>query len=144
MPEYGRPVAPGPVRRNAIRGSWQRAHAACGAPPLAAVLPLLHPTLVAIADEAMHKMVVTDPQGHVLWWAAGHRVWTHHCWTCAACPIRDPGSGGLIGLVDVSRPARNFHPTTLALVAAAARLAEGHLATRLAAREMAACFLTRP
>lgn len=147
--------------------------------PLAAVLPLLRDTLVSIADEAMHMMIVTDAQGHILWregqrdvlrraervglvegtrWtedsigtnamgtalAAGravqihsaeHLVRTYHSWTCAACPIHDPDSGEVIGAVDVTGPARTFHPTTLALVVAAARLAEGHLAAQLAMRD---------
>lgn len=35
--------------------------------PLAAVLPMLRDSLVAIADEAMHMMIVTDAEGHILW-----------------------------------------------------------------------------
>ncbi|GAA0602819.1 GAF domain-containing protein [Kutzneria viridogrisea] len=35
--------------------------------PLNEVLPLLRDTLVAIADEAMHVMIVTDAEGHILW-----------------------------------------------------------------------------
>jgi hypothetical protein len=35
--------------------------------PLNAVMPLLRGTLVSIADEAMHVMLVTDAKGHVLW-----------------------------------------------------------------------------
>jgi hypothetical protein len=35
--------------------------------PLAAVLPLLRSTLVSIADEAMHMMLVTDADGTILW-----------------------------------------------------------------------------
>lgn len=147
--------------------------------PLCAVLPLLRDTLVSIADEAMHMMIVTDAQGHILWregqrdvlskadtiglvegarWteesagtnamgtalaadravrihSAEHLVRSLHRWTCAAAPIHDPDTGDLIGAVDVTGPARTFHPTTLCLVTAAARLAENLLATRLAMRE---------
>lgn len=131
MPESGRPATADALQR------------ACGGSPLAAVLPQLNATLEAIADEAMRKIVVTDANGRVLWRAAGRPVRIHHLWTCAACPIRDPGSGSMIGAVDVSRPARRFHPTTIALLTAAARLAEGHLATRLAVREMVAGLTTR-
>ncbi|WP_246086117.1 GAF domain-containing protein [Pseudonocardia hydrocarbonoxydans] len=150
-----------------------------GAHPLAAVIPVLRDTLVSIADEAMHMMIVTDAQGHILWregqrdvlrraegvglvegtrWtedsigtnamgtalaadravqihSAEHLVRTYHSWTCAACPIHDPDSGEVIGAVDVTGPVRTFHPTTLALVVAAARLAEGHLGARLAMRD---------
>jgi hypothetical protein len=35
--------------------------------PLAEVLPLLRSTLVSIADEAMHMMLVTDADGVILW-----------------------------------------------------------------------------
>lgn len=35
--------------------------------PLAQVLPMLRDSLVAIADEAMHMMIVTDAEGHILW-----------------------------------------------------------------------------
>jgi hypothetical protein len=35
--------------------------------PLGAVLPLLRSTLVSIADEAVHIMVVTDADGTILW-----------------------------------------------------------------------------
>jgi len=35
--------------------------------PLAQVLPLLRSTLVGVADEALHVMVITDATGHVLW-----------------------------------------------------------------------------
>lgn len=147
--------------------------------PLAPVLPLLRRTLLEIADEAMHTMIVTDERGLVLWregqrdvrrrtervglvegspraWeaigttamrtapaadeavpvhSAEHLVRTRHPWTCAAAPIHDPDTGSLLGAVDVTGPARAFHPTTLALVVAAARLAEGHLAAQVAVRD---------
>src|SRR6185312_15228837 len=35
--------------------------------PLGAVLPLLRSTLVSIADEAVHVMIVTDADGTILW-----------------------------------------------------------------------------
>ena len=41
----------------------------------------------------------------------------------------------MVGVVDVTGPERTFHPTTLALVVAAARLAEGFLRTQLAVRD---------
>jgi GAF domain len=192
--------APATLPREVVSESWRRSLAAHvdpdhGGPPLvyehreitrvrdghplAAVLPLLRDTLVSIADEAMHMMIVTDARGLILWregqrdvlrtaergglvegtrWSedsigtnamgtalaadhavqihsAEHLVRTYHRWTCAASPIHDPETGAMIGAVDVTGPARTFHPTTLALVVAAARLAEGHLATQLAMRD---------
>ncbi|HZG91151.1 MAG TPA: GAF domain-containing protein [Pseudonocardia sp.] len=78
------PAAPRPL----VSESWQRSLAARVDPdrrlppvvvapdelpdmrdahPLAAVLPLLRSTLVSIADEAMHMMLVTDADGVILW-----------------------------------------------------------------------------
>ncbi|WP_328350812.1 GAF domain-containing protein [Mycobacterium sp. NBC_00419] len=59
--------------------------------------------------------------------SAEHFVRSHHSWTCAGAPIRDPRTGHVIGVVDVSGPAATVHPTTVALVDAVARLAESHL-----------------
>ncbi|MFC5993729.1 GAF domain-containing protein [Pseudonocardia hispaniensis] len=147
--------------------------------PLAAVLPVLRDTLLGIADDAMHMMIVTDVHGHILWreghrdvlqraervglvegtrWSedcigtnamgtalaadsavqihsAEHLVRAYHRWTCAAAPIHHPESGELIGAVDVTGPLQTFHPTTFALVIAAARLAENHLAAQLSVRD---------
>ncbi|MFH8568172.1 GAF domain-containing protein [Streptomyces sp. NPDC017993] len=66
----------------------------------------------------------------VLVHSAEHFVRSHHQWTCAAAPLHDPRDGRLLGTVDVSGPAQSFHPTTLPLVSAVARLAEGELRTR--------------
>ncbi|MER6308299.1 GAF domain-containing protein [Streptomyces sp. NPDC001739] len=66
----------------------------------------------------------------VLVHSAEHFVRSHHQWTCAAAPLHDPRDGRLLGTVDVSGPAQSFHPTTLSLVSAVARLAEGELRTR--------------
>lgn len=150
-----------------------------GAHPLAPAMALLRETLLGVADEARHMMIVTDEHGHILWrdgsrdvlrrgdraglvegtrWSedtvgtnamgtalaadsavtihsAEHLVRGFHCWTCAAAPIHDPEDGRLIGVVDVTGPVTSFHPATLALVVAAARLAENHLATLAAARD---------
>lgn len=79
---------PGLAPRPIISESWQRSLAARVDPekptppvvyapddlptlraehPLDAVMPLLRSTLVSIADEAMHVMLVTDAEGHILW-----------------------------------------------------------------------------
>jgi hypothetical protein len=105
--------------------------------PLAPVLPLLHDTLLAVADETGHRMVVTDAQGRVLW-REGGRGGPRRPRTPAARPVRDPATGEVVGAVDVTGPAHRFHPTTLALVDAAAQLAEAHLAARLAVRRVVA------
>src|SRR6478609_5749888 len=58
---------------------------------------------------------------------AEHYLRSHHPWTCAGAPIKDPRTGQVIGVVDVSGPAATVHPTTVALVDVVARLAESHL-----------------
>ncbi len=60
-------------------------------------------------------------------YSAEHYVRTHHPWVCSAAPIRNPRDGWVLGVVDVSGPAATAHPSTLALVDTAARLAEAQL-----------------
>ena len=59
--------------------------------------------------------------------SAEHFLRSHHPWTCAGAPIKDPRTGHVIGIVDVSGPAATVHATTVALVDLVARLAESHL-----------------
>ena len=42
--------------------------------------------------------------------AAEHFVRSHHVWTCTACPVHDPRTGDLLGVVDVSGPGRDRAP----------------------------------
>ncbi|GAA4808593.1 GAF domain-containing protein [Actinomycetospora chlora] len=146
---------------------------------LAPVLPLLRRTLLDVADEAVHMMIVTDARGHILWregnagvlrraddvelvegtrWSedsigtnamgtalasgravqihsAEHLVHLYRSWTCAAAPIHDPDTGEVLAAIDLTGPLRTFHPSTLALVRAAAELAELHLQARLVERD---------
>lgn len=62
--------------------------------------------------------------------SAEHYVRTHHSWTCAGAPIRDPRTDDVLGVVDVSGPADTIHPTTVALVDVVARLATAQLRDR--------------
>jgi len=48
-------------------------------------------------------------------------------WYCTAAPLHDPRTGELLGVVDVSGPAETVHPTTVALVGTAVKLAEASL-----------------
>jgi hypothetical protein len=45
--------------------------------PLSDCLPLLRSTLASIADEAMHVMLVTDAEGHILWRDGAATLLTH-------------------------------------------------------------------
>ena len=63
-------------------------------------------------------------------YAGEHYAEGHQPWTCAAAPVHDPGSGALLGALDLSGPAHTVHPSTVALVDAVARLAEHELRDR--------------
>ncbi len=58
-----------------------------------------------------------------------------HGWTTSAAPIHDPETNEALGVIGLSASFRRAHPHTLALVAAAARLAEAKLAERQAMRD---------
>jgi hypothetical protein len=60
-----------------------------------------------------------------------------HGWATSAAPIHHPETGELLGVVGLSCSFRRGHPHTLALVTAAARLAEGELAASQARRDRA-------
>ncbi|CAN3126893.1 GAF domain-containing protein [Mycobacterium sp. smrl_JER01] len=79
----------------------------------------------AVGTNAIGTALVSQRAVQVF--SAEHFLRSHHSWTCAGAPIRDPRTGQVIGVVDVSGPAATVHPTTIALVAAVARLAESHL-----------------
>ncbi|MFJ8625305.1 GAF domain-containing protein [Kitasatospora sp. NPDC093550] len=80
--------------------------------------------------------------------SAEHYLRSHHSWTCVAAPVHDPGTGQLVGAVNLSGPAHTVRPYLLQLTATAARLAETELrAHRLEAlhhlRTLAAPLLAR-
>jgi hypothetical protein len=50
-----------------------------------------------------------------------------HPWQCSGAPIHDPETGKIIGVVDLTGHLKTAHPHTLALVTAAAGMAEAYL-----------------
>ncbi|MFE2373807.1 GAF domain-containing protein [Streptomyces sp. NPDC059398] len=60
--------------------------------------------------------------------AAEHFQRPAHPWTCAAAPVHDPGTGRVLGAVDITGGDRLAHPHSLAFVGAVARAAESQLA----------------
>lgn len=56
-------------------------------------------------------------------------------WSCAATPIHDPTTGSVLGVLDVTGGDQVAVPQTLAMVRAAARMAEAELARDLLARK---------
>ncbi|MHB9863579.1 GAF domain-containing protein [Streptomyces sp. YIM S03343] len=59
-------------------------------------------------------------------------------WSCAAAPIRDPDSGRLIGVLDITGGAAVAEPQVLALVRATTRAIEAELAGQVALRDLRA------
>lgn len=56
--------------------------------------------------------------------SAEHLVRTHHDWACTAAPIRDPFTGEVVGVLDVSGPFESVTPDSLRMVRCGVRLAE--------------------
>ena len=79
----------------------------------------------AVGTNAIGTALAEDAPVQIF--SAEHFVRSHHVWTCTACPVHDPRSGELLGVVDVSGPAETVHPTTVALVGTAVKLAEAGL-----------------
>jgi hypothetical protein len=94
-------------RMNFVAGArWDESHAGTNAPAVAITVD--HPVQIFAAE---HFSVPVQP------------------WTCAAAPIHDPHTGLLLGAVDVTGGDQVATPYSLALVQAAAKAAEAHLAT---------------
>jgi transcriptional regulator of acetoin/glycerol metabolism len=53
--------------------------------------------------------------------SAEHVIAAVHPWTCSAAPIHDPGTGELLGVIDLTADLRMQHPHTLPLAEFAAR-----------------------
>jgi hypothetical protein len=62
--------------------------------------------------------------------SAEHVIAAVHPWTCSAAPIHDPGTGELLGVVDLTADLRTHHPHTLPLAELAALAAEAALHLR--------------
>lgn len=75
-----------------------------------------------VGTNAIGTCLVTEVPVHIH--AAEHYAEAHTPWTCAAAPLRDPSTGRVLGVVDLSGPAHTVHAGTLSMVSLAARLAE--------------------
>lgn len=65
-------------------------------------------------------------------------------WSCAAAPIHDPETRAILGVVDVTGGAAVSSPQTMAMVRAAARMAEAELGRLAAVRRMPGGSLWTP
>lgn len=75
-----------------------------------------------IGTNAISEALVTGDAAQLF--SAEHLVRTHHEWACTAAPIRDPLSGELLGVLDVSGPIDSVTPDSLRMVRCGVRLAE--------------------
>ncbi len=60
--------------------------------------------------------------------SAEHFVRPVQRWSCAAAPVHEPGSGAILGVIDITGGREVGFPQTIAMVRAAARMAESELA----------------
>ena len=75
--------------------------------------------------------------------SAEHFLHEQHAWWCSAAPIHDPRTDAIVGVVNLSGPIRSAHPHSLALVMAAAQMAESALrSARWSARTTACASAT--
>jgi hypothetical protein len=64
--------------------------------------------------------------------SAEHFVRPVQRWSCAAAPVHEPGSGAILGVIDITGGQDVDSPQTIAMVRAAARMAESELARQAA------------
>ncbi|MGP4032936.1 GAF domain-containing protein [Pseudarthrobacter sp. 1C304] len=75
-----------------------------------------------VGTNAISEALVTGAPAQLF--SAEHLVRTHHDWACTASPIRDPLTGDVVGVLDVSGPFESVTPDSLRLVRCGVRLAE--------------------
>lgn len=75
-----------------------------------------------VGTNAISEALVTGAPAQLF--SAEHLVRTHHDWACTASPIRDPLTGEVVGVLDVSGPFESVTPDSLRLVRCGVRLAE--------------------
>jgi len=75
-----------------------------------------------VGTNAISEALVTGAPAQLF--SAEHLVRTHHDWACTASPIRDPFTGDIVGVLDVSGPFESVTPDSLRLVRCGVRLAE--------------------
>ena len=75
-----------------------------------------------VGTNAISEALVTGAPAQLF--SAEHLVRTHHDWACTAAPIRDPFTGDVLGVLDVSGPIESLTPDSLRMVRCGVRLAE--------------------
>ncbi len=103
-----------------------------GAPALVDAAQAVHLERGAVWSEqaaGTNAMGTALAVGHPLQvFSAEHFCAPVHPWTCSAAPVRDPTSGEVIGVIDLTGELETAHPHSLAVVSAAAKMAEAEIA----------------
>lgn len=87
----------------------------------------------AVGTNGIGTALATRRPVHV--YSEEHLVRVLHVWSCSGAPIIDPDTDTVLGCIDISGTSPTLHPATVALVGAAARLAETQLALRMHERD---------
>ena len=85
-----------------------------------------------IGTNAISEVVVSGRAAQLF--SAEHLVRTHHDWACTASPIRDPHTGHVVGILNVSGPLDTVTVDSMRMVQCGVRLAEELLKQRPAGR----------
>ncbi|MCY7325971.1 MAG: transcriptional regulator [Microbacteriaceae bacterium] len=75
-----------------------------------------------IGTNAISEVVVSGRAAQLF--SAEHLVRTHHDWACTASPIRDPHTGHVVGILNVSGPLDTVTVDSMRMVQCGVRLAE--------------------
>ncbi|MBG6215241.1 MAG: transcriptional regulator [Cryobacterium sp.] len=75
-----------------------------------------------IGTNAISEVVVSGRSAQLF--SAQHLVRTHHDWACTASPIRNPHTGELLGVLNVSGPLDTITADSMRMVKCGVRLAE--------------------
>jgi hypothetical protein len=81
-----------------------------------------------IGTNAISEVVVSGRAAQLF--SAEHLVRTHHDWACTASPLRDPRTGELLGVLNVSGPLDTVTVDSMRMVKTGVRLAEEMLRAR--------------
>lgn len=84
-----------------------------------------------IGTNAISEVVVSGRAAQLF--SAEHLVRTHHDWACTASPIRDPHTGHVVGILNVSGPLDTVTVDSMRMVQCGVRVAEELLKQRPAA-----------
>jgi hypothetical protein len=106
--------------------------------PLAAAAALIRDCLGPIAAETGQVIVVSDASGMLLWidGPPGDRGGAAESMnfsevvqerTCSAAPVHDPGTGQILGVIELTGKLGTVHPYSFGCVVATARAVESHL-----------------